>query len=496
MNNLNSLVFFWPELLLSVTIITAILADLFYSKKDSFKVVYWSLGGMFLTYVAIRLQDIEPTSLFMGTVAHDPFSQFFKILILISTAIVMLMSLVSGELKKYRMGEYFSIMTIMTFGLFLMTSSIDILMVYLAIEIVSIMSFFLAGYLKRNSLSNEASLKYVIYGAFSSGIMLYGLSILFGLTGSTNFFEMQKAISLLGTDSNLALVLSTVFILVGFGYKISAVPFHFWTPDVYEGSPSTITAYLSIAPKAAGFALMLRFFNQVFGDMSIDISTSWSAINDVPWPELIAVLSAATMTVGNLVAIQQNNVKRMLAYSSIAHAGYMMMALPMMSNSSIEGVMMYLIMYLFMNLGAFFVVIYVKDQIGGEDYNSFDGLGWKMPYVAIPMTLFMVALTGLPPTAGFVGKFYIFAAVIESGSRFYWLAFVGVINSVISLYYYIRVVRHMYLLGERNDEFINPSSKLVLSLLVVLAIPSFVFGWYFSPIAEWISRSTTMFQGM
>ena len=496
MNNLNSLVFFWPELLLSVTILAAILADLFYSKKDSFKVVYWSLGGMILTYVAIRLQDIEPTSLFMGTVAHDPFSQFFKILILISTAIVMLMSLVSGELKKYRMGEYFSIMTIMTFGLFLMTSSIDILMVYLAIEIVSIMSFFLAGYLKRNSLSNEASLKYVIYGAFSSGIMLYGLSILFGLTGSTNFFEMQKAISLLGTDSNLALVLSTVFILVGFGYKISAVPFHFWTPDVYEGSPSTITAYLSIAPKAAGFALMLRFFNQVFGDMSIDISTSWSAINDVPWPELIAVLSAATMTVGNLVAIQQNNVKRMLAYSSIAHAGYMMMALPMMSNSSIEGVMMYLIMYLFMNLGAFFVVIYVKDQIGGEDYNSFDGLGWKMPYVAIPMTLFMVALTGLPPTAGFVGKFYIFAAVIESGSRFYWLAFVGVINSVISLYYYIRVVRHMYLLGERNDEFINPSSKLVLGLLVVLAIPSFVFGWYFSPIAEWISGSTTMFQGM
>ena len=481
---------------MSVTIITAILADLFYSKKDSFKVIYWSLGGMFLTYIAIRLQNIEPTSLFMGTVAHDPFSQFFKILILISTAIVMLMSLVSGELKKYRMGEYFSIMTIMTFGLFLMTSSIDILMVYLSIEIVSIMSFFLAGYLKRNSLSNEASLKYVIYGAFSSGIMLYGLSILFGLTGSTNFFEMQKAISLLGTDSNLALVLSTVFILVGFGYKISAVPFHFWTPDVYEGSPSTITAYLSIAPKAAGFALMLRFFNQVFGDMSIDISTSWSAINDVPWPELIAVLSAATMTVGNLVAIQQNNVKRMLAYSSIAHAGYMMMALPMMSNSSIEGVMMYLIMYLFMNLGAFFVVIYVKDQIGGEDYNSFDGLGWKMPYVAIPMTLFMVALTGLPPTAGFVGKFYIFAAVIESGSRFYWLAFVGVINSVISLYYYIRVVRHMYLLGERNDEFINPSSKLVLSLLVVLAIPSFVFGWYFSPIAEWISRSTTMFQGM
>tara|TARA_B000000477_G_scaffold122137_1_gene125705 strand:- start:1050 stop:2126 length:1077 start_codon:yes stop_codon:yes gene_type:complete len=358
------------------------------------------------------------------------------------------------------------------------------------------MSFFLAGYLKRSSLSNEASLKYVIYGAFSSGIMLYGLSMLFGLTGTTNFFEMQKAISMLGPDSNVALILSAVFILVGFGYKISAVPFHFWTPDVYEGSPATITAYLSIAPKAAGFALMLRFFNQVFGNMSENASVSWSAINGLPWPELVAVLSAATMTLGNLVAIQQSNVKRMLAYSSIAHAGYMMMALPMMSNSSIEGIMMYLTMYLFMNLGAFFVVIYVNDQIGGEEFSSFDGLGWKMPYVAIPMTLFMVALTGLPPTAGFVGKFYIFAAVIESGSKFYWLAFVGVINSVISLYYYIRVVKHMYLVGERSDEFTNPSSKLVLGILLVLAVPSFVLGWYFSPIAEWISKSTVMFHGL
>ena len=237
MSNLNSLALFWPELLLSVTILVAIIADLFYDRKDSFKVAFWSLGGMFLAYIAIRLQNIEPTSLFMDTVAHDPFSQFFKILILISTAIVMLMSLVSGELKKYRIGEYFSIMTIMTFGLFLMSSSIDILMVYLSIEIVSIMSFFLAGYLKRNSLSNEASLKYVIYGAFSSGIMLYGLSILFGLTGTTNFFEMQKAISVLGAESNLALILSTVFILVGFGYKISAVPFHFGLQMFMRGHP-------------------------------------------------------------------------------------------------------------------------------------------------------------------------------------------------------------------------------------------------------------------
>ena len=228
--------------------------------------------------------------------------------------------------------------------------------------------------------------------------------------------------------------------MVGFGYKISAVPFHFWTPDVYEGSPTTITAYLSVAPKAAGFALLIRFFNQVFGDGTAMTTESWMAVNNLPWPQLMAVLAAATMTVGNLVAIQQNSVKRMLAYSSIAHAGYMMMALPLMSQSGIYGIMIYVFVYLFMNLGAFFVLIYVQSEIGGETCDDFNGLGWKMPFIGIVMTLFMVSLTGLPPTAGFIGKFYIFASVIEAGSQYYWLAFVGVVNSVVSLYYYIRVV--------------------------------------------------------
>jgi NADH-quinone oxidoreductase subunit N len=358
------------------------------------------------------------------------------------------------------------------------------------------MSFFLAGYLKKKPESNEASLKYVIYGAFSSGIMLYGLSILFGLTGTTKFFEMQAAIASLGPDSSLALLLATVFILVGFGYKISAVPFHFWTPDVYEGSPTTITAYLSVAPKAAGFAMLIRFFNQVLGDGSVMTSSTWLALNGIPWPQLIAVLAAATMTVGNLVAIQQNSVKRMLAYSSIAHAGYMMMALPLMSESGIYGIMMYLTMYLFMNLGAFYVVIYVEGTSGGESFEDFNGLGWKMPLVGGVMTLFMVALTGLPPTAGFIGKFYIFAAVIEAGSQYYWLAFVGVVNSVISLYYYIRVVKHMYLTGERSESVELPSSKLVIIVLLFLAIPTFVFGWYFGPVANWISESLVIFNGM
>ncbi len=496
MSNLNSLAHYWPELILTVTILVAVISDLIYRREHSINVAWWVLGGLTLTLFAVRMGGSNVSNLFMGTVASDPFSNFFKVLIILSTALVILMSFNSNELKDYRLGEYFSILTILSFGLFLMVSAIDILMVYLAIEIVSIMSFFLAGYLKKSPHSNEASLKYVIYGAFSSGIMLYGLSLLFGLTGTTKFFEMQNAISSLGSDSNLALILSVVFILVGFGYKISAVPFHFWTPDVYEGSPTTITAYLSVAPKAAGFALLIRFFNQVFGDGTAMASESWMAVNNLPWPQLMAVLAAATMTVGNLVAIQQNSVKRMLAYSSIAHAGYMMMALPLMSQSGVYGIMVYIFVYLFMNLGAFFVLIYVQSEIGGETFNDFDGLGWKMPFLGIVMTLFMVSLTGLPPTAGFIGKFYIFASVIEAGPQYYWLVFVGVVNSVVSLYYYIRVVKHMYLVGERSESIGLPSSHLVTLVLIVLAIPTFIFGWYFNPLTDWINQSLVIFQGM
>ncbi|MAV16055.1 MAG: NADH-quinone oxidoreductase subunit N [Candidatus Marinimicrobia bacterium] len=497
MSNLSSLKFFWPELLLSATALIAIVADLFYDRKNSYKVSYWALGGLLLTLFILRSFGGNSISeLFMGTMALDPFSEFFKILIVLSTIIVILMSFNSSELKDYRKGEYYTIMLIMAFGLVMMTSAIDVLMFYVAIEIVSIMSFFLAGYLKKNPYSNEASLKYVIYGAFSSGIMLYGLSILFGLTGETNFFEIKKVVSSLGPDSNLALILSIVFITVGLGYKISAVPFHFWTPDVYEGSPTSITAYLSVAPKAAGFALILRFFNIVFGSGEAMSSENWLALNGLPWPFLFAVLSAATMTIGNLVAIQQESVKRMLAYSSIAHAGYMMMAIPVMSQSGIYGIMIYLFMYMFMNLGAFFVVMFVQDETGGENFQNFNGLGWKMPFLGIVMTLYMVALTGLPPTSGFVGKFYIFAAVIEAGNQYYWLAFVGVINSVVSLYYYIRVVRHMYFIGERSESVSLPGSNFTTALLAALALPTFFLGWYFGPLVDWANRSMTFFLGI
>ena len=281
-------------------------------------------------------------------------------------------------------------------------------------------------------------------------------------------------------------------VLAGFGYKISAVPFHFWTPDVYEGAPLSITAYLSVAPKAAAFALMIRFFNQTFADGGAMNGLESVSLTPLSWPDILGLLSVATMTLGNVVALQQSSIKRMLAYSSIAHAGYMLLAMPVMSGDSIYAIMIYLVMYLFMNLGAFFVVIIVKNKTGGESFDDYKGLGWEMPFVGAAMTLFMVSLTGLPPTAGFIGKFYIFASLIKGGSAFYWLVFIGGINSVVSLYYYLKVVKVMYFDGKRNDEISLPSTTLT-GALVVTAFPTLLLGIYWNPVSNWIENSLVFF---
>lgn len=493
MNNLQSLSLYWPELILTCTILLTIIVDLFYSNKDSAKTAYWVLGGLILAQIAIYFQDGHSiTTLFMDNLAFDPFATFFKTLIILSTVLIIFISQRTQELQGHRTGEYYALIALMVFGMFLMASAIDLIMVYLAIEIVSITSFILAGYLRGDLRSNEASLKYVIYGAFSSGIMLFGLSIVFGLAGSTKFFAIQEAMWNLEGSANFAFTLAAIFIMAGFGYKISAVPFHFWTPDVYEGAPTSITAYLSVAPKAAGFAVAIRFFNQVFGDGGSFLDPTITTFTQLPWPELLAVLAVVTMTLGNLVAIQQGSVKRMLAYSSIAHAGYMLMALPTLSSQGVYAVMIYLVMYLFMNLGAFFVVIYIKSQGGGESFDDFRGLGWKMPIVGIVMTLFMFSLTGIPPTAGFIGKFYLFAAVVNAGPQLYWLAIIGGINSVISLYYYMRVVKVMFLEGEPSKAVMVPSMSIML-IFAALAVPTVLFGVYWTPIANWVSRSLVLF---
>jgi NADH-quinone oxidoreductase subunit N len=455
--------------------------------------VGWVLvTGLIAVAVAIYFQEQRVTTLFTNSIVLDPFASFFKLLIILATIFVSIVSLQSGELKDYRKGEYFTLLGIIVFGLFLMVSTVDLIMVYISIEIVSIMSFVLAGYLKQNTRSNEAGLKYVVYGAFSSGIMLFGLSYIYGLTGSTNYFQIQQAIATMDASANTALMMATLMVLTGFGYKVSAVPFHFWTPDVYEGAPTTITAYLSIAPKAGAFAMMIRFFNQVLADGGAMGGLDASSLASLPWANIMSLLAVITMTLGNIVAIQQNNIKRMLAYSSIAHAGYMLLAMPVMSGDSIYAIMIYLVMYLFMNLGAFFVVIIVKNKTGGETFDDYRGLGWEMPMVGVAMTIFMVSLTGLPPSAGFIGKFYIFASLIKGGNQFYWLVVAGGINSVVSLYYYFRVVKVMFLEGERSETILQPPT-IMAGMLLATAIPTVILGIYWTPVADWIQNSLTFF---
>ncbi len=493
MNNFQSISYFYPELILTFVILGAIIYDLFIDKNLSGRVGWVLIIGLAFVALAIHFQkDLRITTLFSDAIVLDPFSSFFKLIVVLATILVSIVSLSSGELDQYRKGEYFSLLGIITFGLFLMVSSIDLIMIYISIEIVSIMSFVLAGYLKKKARSNEAALKYVVYGGFSSGIMLFGLSYIYGLTGSTNIFEIQEGLSSLDSSSSTAITLSIIMVLAGFGYKISAVPFHFWTPDVYEGAPLSITAYLSVAPKAAAFALMIRFFNQTFADGGAMNGFESVSLTPLSWPDIMGLLSIATMTLGNVVALQQSSIKRMLAYSSIAHAGYMLLAMPVMSGDSIYAIMIYLVMYLFMNLGAFFVVIIVKNKTGGESFDDYKGLGWEMPFVGAAMTLFMVSLTGLPPTAGFIGKFYIFASLIKGGSAFYWLVFIGGINSVVSLYYYLKVVKVMYFDGKRNDEVSLPSTTLT-GALVVTAFPTLLLGIYWNPVSNWIENSLVFF---
>ena len=446
MDNIQSINFFIPELILVATIAFCLIIDFFLSRKNSFNVAYVALIGILLSGISLWFSSpLISTSLFLNSIVLDPFSRIFKFIFLISSFITILISLDTSELKNRSLGEYFTLITAMILGLILMTSSVDLIMIYLSIELVSIISFILAGYLRYKMISNEAAIKYVIYGAFSSGLMLYGFSLLYGLSGTTKLFEMNKVLfSHDFSQINLSLIVSFLLIIAGLGYKIAIAPFHFWTPDVYEGSPTPITAFFSVAPKAAGFALMVRFLNSLFGDVNPLNSENWISIEGVPWQAILLLLSALTMIIGNLIAIQQENVKRLLAYSSIAHAGYILMGIPLLSKDGIFAVVFYIIVYLFMQLGAFYISIIIADKYKTENIEDYAGIGWQSPFLGILMSLFMFSLTGLPPTAGFIGKFYLFAAVINAGTQYYWIAIIGVLNSVISLYYYMRIVKVMY----------------------------------------------------
>jgi NADH-quinone oxidoreductase subunit N len=373
----------------------------------------------------------------------------------------------------------------MILGMFFMASASDLILIYISIELLSLSSYVLAGFTKNTIRSSEASLKYVIYGGVSSGIMLFGISLIYGLTGTTNLYEINSIIQM-QSFPYITFLIAALFITVGFGFKISAAPFHFWTPDVYEGAPLPITAYLSVASKAAGFAVLIRFIKITFIN-SIDHHGNWELLSIVDWRSIIVLLSILTMTLGNFTALWQDNLKRMLAYSSIAHAGYMLLGIAVLSDQGITATMIYFIVYLFMNLGAFFVVMLIANKINSEDIEDYKGLGKKMPILGVALAFFLVSLVGLPPTAGFIGKVVLFVALVDA--NMITLAIIALLNTVVALYYYIRVLKNLYLV--RVDEE-KPVIKLSFAnglVIILLAAPVLIFGVYFTPIVNFAKNS-------
>ena len=494
-NNFDSLAFFAPELLLGAGALLILIVDLVQrgsSRRTAGWIALLALAGAGAALFATA--DGAERGLFGGLVARDPFSDFWKYLFLAVTAVVGVVSLRSRETIDYTDGdqdaaEFYALALTVCLGMFLMASATDLLMAYLGIEIVSILSFVLAGYKRRDRRSSEAALKYAIYGGVASGVMLYGLSLLYGMAGSTSLAAIRAAAVV--NASPTTLILAVTLAMAGFGYKIASVPFHMWCPDVYEGAPTPITAFLSVGPKAAGFALLMRFFA---GAVPAELPASaGSMFGSNPWPVFLGAIAVATMTLGNLVAIVQQNVKRMLAYSSIAHAGYVLLGLAVATPDAQQAMMFYLVTYLFMNLGAFGVVIALAEKGLGETVADYQGLGFRAPMVGLAMAVFLFSLTGLPPTAGFAGKFLLFAALLaKGGTLFYTLALIGVINSAISLYYYARILKAMYFDKPAEGAGMVAIDRQHGVLLGVMAVPVVVLGLFWSPLATWAEQSFRM----
>ncbi|MEW6073512.1 MAG: NADH-quinone oxidoreductase subunit N [Planctomycetota bacterium] len=412
----------------------------------------------------------------LGMVTVDRFGTFFKLFTVGALAVVAFFVMVDRRERRRGIGEYYFLLLGAAIGIFFMVSTNNLLLLMLGLELLSLASYSLAGFHKGEKRSAEAALKYVVFGGLSAGVMLYGISLLFGLTGTIDLVEMGGARSgLLAAQlhaSPIPVAVAMVLILAGFAYKVSVVPFHFWTPDVYEGAPTPVTTFLAVASKAAGFAVLLRFVGALFLVDGVEATIRAYGLGEVG--VLLAVLSAVTMTLGNLAAIRQASLKRLLAYSSIAHAGYVLMGLAAMTAGGYSAAIFYLAAYYFMNLGAFGFLLYFEGVTGSETIDALKGQGWKHPLVSWTMVIFLISLTGLPPTVGFFGKFLLFREALDANLG--WLVVVAALNSVVSLFYYFRVAKALFLAttdGEAKNR--QPVLGGVLAALGACTVLFFLF---------------------
>ena len=485
MPDAQTLILISPELVLSIFGILILLIDVIWRDKAQAILPWITILGFALALAATLYIWGSDVTRFAGMYYIDTFSLFFKV---IATLTGIILTLVSIDYLKKRTpykGEFLSIFTFAVLAMTMTASAGSLLMIYLSIEFLSYTSYLLTGFLRDDKKSNESAIKYFLYGAITSATMLYGLSLLYGISGSLNLSDIAATFTAT-VDPSVRLVglISTALVLTGVGFKISLVPFHQWAPDAYEGAPTPVTAFLSVGPKAVGFAVLLRL-----------------AIIALPaykdgWIPLLVVISILTMTLGNLTALRQTNVKRMLAYSSIAQAGYMLIGVVAVNLtaaptfSGLNGILIYLFAYLFTNLGAFICVIAIENSTGIVEIADYAGLIRRAPLVAALFVIFFLSLAGIPPTAGFIGKFFVFGAALREG--YILLAAIGVINSVISVFYYFSVVRQAFFEAPKDPTPIR-IAPLVTFALAITGVLVLAFAIYPDPVVNIASWSMAMF---
>jgi NADH-quinone oxidoreductase subunit N len=445
-----------PELVLSATAIGLMILVVLAKKAASWLTPTLAVAGAIGTMALCFSLWGKSAVSFRDMVVLDHYALFFKILFLMTTILTALMSIRYLKREGFEQGEYYILLLFATVGMMLMAAAADLIIIFLGLETFSLSVYVLVGFFRNQVKSNESSLKYFLLGAFSTGFLLYGIALIYGATGTTNLKGIYTFVGKAGLLTDPLLFIGMGLLIVGFGFKVASVPFHMWTPDVYEGAPTSVTAFMSVGPKAAGFAAFLRVFLYSFSSLQGD------------WTWILWGLAVLTMTLGNVVAIAQKNIKRMLAYSSIAHAGYILVAMVAASELGTASILYYLLAYAFMNLGAFAVVILYGRQ--GEEnvlISDYSGMASRHPLLAAAMAVFMFSLAGIPPTAGFVGKFYIFSAAVKGG--YLGLAVIGVLNSALSVYFYLRVTVMMYMRNpEKEPSGLDLSPAIVIVLIIAV----------------------------
>lgn len=447
-----------PSLVLCCFGMALLLVNAFMPRGKTAPAAYLSMIALVVTGVLSVLGWNSPLFGFAGAVALDNYATFFSLICLIAAGLTILMSDDYLRREGYPVGEFYPLILFATAGAMWMSSGTNLMTIFLGLEVLSVALYVLAGFFRRQLKSNEAGLKYFLLGAFSTGFLLYGMALLYGVTGTTDLAKMGAFFSANpAAISNLMAIAGLLLMSTGFLFKIAAAPFHMWTPDVYQGAPTPITAFMSAGPKAAAFAAFARVLFLGLDKMQDQ------------WTTFLWIIAVLTMVVGNVIAIYQTDIKRILAYSSIAHAGYALVGLVAANEIGRSGVLFYMLAYTFMNLGAFAVLV-LAGKKGEENLtlDGFAGFGYKRPLLGLAMTVFLFSLMGIPPTAGFAGKFYIFAGAVKAG--YIWLAVIGVLNSAVSLYYYLRIMVAMYFKAPTEEfDWIKVSPSVVVSIVLALA---------------------------